>query len=477
MIREKELFLVRLIKITDAVIILISFFSSYFITFHIRKAVGVLFWENFESFLQKYFLLGVIAMPVWIWTMSLSGVYQNFRTKTFSDTLWKFIQSGGLTVISLGSITFLFKMQLASRSYIAVFIFTAVVLLSIERYIFLKILQIIWEKGYNQINLLIVGTGKRAQHFIGVIKDHADWGFQIVGLIDDDPKLLGKEIMDYPIVGRIRDIPKVLRHSVIDRVIFIVPRLWLNRIEEAIFHCEREGIPTAVSVDLFKPKLAQLQLSNLAGIPLIIYQTSIAKEWQLFFKRTIDIVVAFFTIVLLLPVFIIAMIGIKISSKGPIFFSQVRCGLNGRKFTLYKFRSMFVGADMRKKELERQNEMNGPVFKMKRDPRITPFGRFIRKLSIDELPQLFNVLKGDMSLVGPRPPLPAEVSMYQSWQRRRLSMKPGLTCIWQVSGRSRIDFDRWMEMDLEYIDQFSLWLDFKILFRTFFVVLTGYGAA
>jgi len=138
---------------------------------------------------------------------------------------------------------------------------------------------------------------------------------------------------------------------------------------------------------------------------------------------------------------------------------------------------MFLGAEMRQKELEQQNEMNGPVFKMKRDPRVTPFGRFMRKLSIDELPQFFNVLKGDMSLVGPRPPIPAEVEMYQSWQRRRLSMKPGLTCIWQVSGRNRIDFDKWMEMDLKYIDNFSIWLDLKLLVRTLFVVLTGYGAA
>ncbi len=477
MIREKEIFLIRLIKITDSLTIFLSFFFSYFITFHVRKALGVVFWENFESFFQKYLLLGIIAVPVWITTMSVSGVYQNFRTKTFSETLWKFIQSGGLTVVSLGSITFLFKMQLASRSYIAVFILTAIFLLSIERFIFLKILQIIWEKGYNQINLLIVGTGKRAQNFISIIKEHADWGFQIVGLIDDDPKLLGKEIMDYPIIGRIHDIPKVLRHTVIDRVIFIVPRLWLNRIEEAIYHCEREGISTAVSVDLFQPKLAQLQLSNLAGIPLILYQTSMAKEWQLFIKRTLDISLSFIALVLLSPILLFTIIGIKLSSKGPVFFSQIRCGLNGRKFTLHKFRSMYVGADIRKKELERQNEMNGPVFKMKRDPRVTPFGRFMRKFSIDELPQLFNVFRGDMSLVGPRPPLPTEVAMYQSWQRRRLSMKPGLTCIWQVSGRSRIDFDRWMEMDLEYIDKFSLWFDFRILFRTFFVVVTGYGAA
>jgi exopolysaccharide biosynthesis polyprenyl glycosylphosphotransferase len=284
-------------------------------------------------------------------------------------------------------------------------------------------------------------------------------------------------MMEYEVIGRIRDIPRILREYVIDRIIFVVPRMWLNRIEDAIHHCEREGISTAISVDLFKPKLAQLRQADFAGIPLIIFQTSTAKEWQLFFKRTFDMVISLVALVLLFPLFLFSAIGIKISSRGPIFFRQERCGMNGRKFTLLKFRSMYVGADMRKRELERQSEMRGPVFKMKRDPRVSKFGRFMRKFSIDELPQLFNVLSGDMSLVGPRPPLPAEVEMYETWQRRRLSMKPGLTCIWQVSGRNKVDFEKWMEMDLQYIDNFSLWLDLKILVRTFFVVLTGYGAA
>jgi len=230
-------------------------------------------------------------------------------------------------------------------------------------------------------------------------------------------------------------------------------------------------------VDLYKPKLAQLQQSSFAGIPLIIFQTSVAKEWQIFIKRLLDILISFLATVLLFPIILLTAIGIKISSRGPLFFRQTRCGLNGRKFSLYKFRSMYVGSEIRKKELERQNEMRGPVFKMKRDPRVTPFGQRMRRFSIDELPQLFNVLKGDMSLVGPRPPIPAEVEMYETWQRRRLSMKPGLTCIWQVSGRNKIDFEEWMEMDLQYIDNFSLWSDFKILIRTIFVVLVGYGAA
>lgn len=477
MIREREIFLFRLMKFTDGLVILLSFSMSFFITLFIRRFLGLRYWVDFWNFIQTFLWLGLIAVPIWISMMSYFGVYENFRTKPFSVTLWNIVRTSGLTVIFLGSATFIMKMQLASRSYIAVFMITGVVFLGIEKAIFFKVLQAIHRSGYNLINLLIVGTGRRAQHLIEVVRDHADWGFQIIGLIDDDPKLLGKEVMDYTVIGRIRDITRIIHETVIDRVIFVVPRMWLNRIEDAIRRCEIEGISTAVCVDLYGTTQAKLRQSNFAGIPLIIFQTSVAKEWQLFFKRSLDVFISLLSILLLLPGFLFAALGVKLTSKGPVFFRQMRCGMNGRKFTLYKFRSMFVGAEMRKRELDRQNEMLGPVFKMKRDPRVTRFGRFMRKFSIDELPQLFNVLKGDMSLVGPRPPLPTEVEMYETWQRRRLSMKPGLTCIWQVSGRSKINFEQWMEMDLHYIDNFSLWSDFKILVRTLFVVVTGYGAA
>ena len=477
MIKEKEIFLIRLMKVVDGVVILMSVCLSYFVTAFVRARLNLIFWDSFGSFIQAYLWLGLIAVPIWISTMSYYGAYVSFRIKHFSEILWNLIWTGGMTIIFLGSATFIIKMQIASRSYIAVFFVVGVICLGIEKAIFSKILHVVLQSGYNLINLLVVGTGKRAQHLIEVVKAHADWGFQIVGLIDDDPKLLGRKVMDYPVVGRIRDIPRILHDTVVDRVIFAVPRMWLNRIEDAIRHCETEGISTAVCVDLFGTKQAELRQSDFAGIPLIIFQTSIAKEWQLFLKRGFDIMISFLAILFLLPAFLFAILGVKLSSKGPILFRQMRCGLNGRIFPLYKFRSMFVGSEVRKKELSRQNEMQGPVFKMKHDPRVTKFGRFMRKFSIDELPQLFNVLKGDMSLVGPRPPLPNEVDLYETWHRRRLSMKPGLTCIWQVSGRSKIDFEKWMEMDMQYIDNFSLWFDFKILIRTIFVVLTGYGAA
>ncbi|HDQ44728.1 MAG TPA: sugar transferase [bacterium] len=485
MVREKEAFLIRLMKVSDMIIVGGAFIAAYFVTVWIKDYLdlgGLAFASSFSftgavGFMRQHLVLVLVTIPTWIGLMSLDGVYLNFRTKLFIETGFRVLRTGLVSMLALGSVVFLLKMDLTSRLYVGIFALIAFGGLVVEKAFWKKFLDYSYRQGYNLVNILIVGSGRRAQDFIELVNAHGNWGLRIVGLVDDDPKLLGKRVMNYEIIGRIRDIPRIIREGVIDRVIFVVPRLWLDRIEPAIEHCEREGINSEVCVDLFEPKLAQLVPSNFAGIPLIAFRTSSAKEWQLFVKRMMDIILSLFAFLVFSPALIFAMIGIKATSRGPIFFRQVRSGKNGRKFTLYKFRSMVVGAEIRRKALERRNEMNGPAFKMRRDPRVTRFGRFMRKFSIDELPQFFNVLKGDMSLVGPRPAIPAEVDLYESWQRRRLSMKPGITCIWQVSGRNRIDFDRWMEMDLQYIDHFSIWLDLKLLFRTIFVVLTGYGAS
>ena len=485
MLREKEIFLIRLMKVSDALVITVAFVLAYFFTIGIKQTLNLrpvafattVSFSGVVFFLRNHIALVLVTIPTWISLMSMDGVYSNFRTKLFIEILWRVMRTGVASLFVLGSAVFIFQMQLTSRFYVAMFAALALVGLFIEKAIWRWILDYIFRQGYNLVNLLIVGTGRRAQEFIQIVHAHSNWGLHIVGLIDDDPKLLGKHILDYEVIGRIPDIPRILRSSVVDRVIFVVPRIWLNRIEEAIQHCEREGIATAVCVDLYRPKLARFYLSNFAGIPLLNYQTAVATEWQLFSKRVFDVAGSFVLLLLLLPLLLAIAVGIRVNSRGPVLFKQMRCGLNGRRFTLFKFRSMYVGSEMRKKELQRLNEMSGPVFKMHRDPRVTPFGRLLRKFSMDELPQFFNVLKGDMSLVGPRPPLPEEVDMYETWQRRRLSMKPGITCIWQVSGRNKVDFERWMEMDLQYIDEFSLWLDLKLVARTVFVVLSGYGAA
>jgi exopolysaccharide biosynthesis polyprenyl glycosylphosphotransferase len=222
--------------------------------------------------------------------------------------------------------------------------------------------------------------------------------------------------------------------------------------------------------------LARPVLEELDGVPLLTFTTIPSNPMQLIVKRAIDLGLALFLTLLTLPIQLLAALAIRLTSRGPIFFRQVRCGLNGRHFTLLKFRTMQAGAEGLLPEIAHLNQMSGPVFKAAQDPRLTWVGRVLRRLSIDELPQLWNVVVGDMSLVGPRPPLPDEVSRYEPWQRRRLSMAPGLTCLWQVSGRSELDFDRWMELDLKYIDTWSPILDLKILLKTVPAVLSGKGA-
>jgi exopolysaccharide biosynthesis polyprenyl glycosylphosphotransferase len=279
------------------------------------------------------------------------------------------------------------------------------------------------------------------------------------------------------VLASLEDLPRLIRNRAVDEVVFVVPRSQLTGIENYLYICETQGINATVAVDFFDLKISKLRQTELDGIPLITFDTTPAKERQLFLKRLIDVLVSGLGLIILSPLFLLIIIAIRSTSKGPALYIQKRVGLNGRKFVLYKFRSMYKGAHQRLSELADRNEMGGPIFKIKNDPRITPVGKILRKFSLDELPQLFNVLRGDMSLVGPRPPIPKEVRQYELWQRRRLSMRPGITCLWQVSGRNRIGFDEWMNLDLEYIDNWSLLLDMRILLRTVPAVLFGVGAS
>lgn len=485
MVKEKEAFIINMMKMVDATIIIISFILSYFIDNFFRSmydfhemayAISPTF-EGLYYFSKMNWQLTLSIIPIWLSLLSVLGAYRDFRTRHFKKELVIIVKAALLSIIVFGSVFFILQMKFTSRLYIGIFTLTTSLCLIGEKRLISTFLDRIHESGFNQVNLLIVGTGRRAQEFIRAVKDHSNWGLRIVGLIDDEHGMYGKEIEGYRVLGRIQDIPFILHRKVIDRVIFVVPRLWLHRLDDVILACEREGISTSISMDLYDLRIAKMHQTNFTGFPLLEFETFNAKEWQLFIKRVMDIALSLFFLILTSPVYLFTALAIKLTSKGPIFFQQIRCGVNGRKFMLYKFRSMIVGAEMKKKMIEKMNEMDGPVFKIKHDPRITKVGRIIRRLSIDELPQFINVLKGDMSIVGPRPPLPIEVELYELWQRRRLSLKPGITCKWQVSGRNFINFERWMEMDLEYIDSWSLWMDIKILIKTFLVVLTGYGAS
>lgn len=484
MFTEKEAFIINLMKTMDAIVIMLAFVSSYFIDHFVRSfydfgkmayAIAPTF-EGLIYFSFKNWPLTLTVVPIWIMLLSMLGFYKDFRTRLFRKNTKIIIKVAIFSVLVLSSIFFIVQMKFTSRLFIGIFTITTVLFLVTDKKLTYRFLDTIHERGFNQINLLIVGTGRRAREFIKAVKQHSNWGLRIIGLIDDEHGMFGKEIEGHRVLGRLQDIPFILHRKVIDRVIFVVPRLWLHRLDDVIMACEREGIATSISMDLYDLRIAHIRQTNFNGFPLLEFETFHAKEYELFIKRVFDIIFSLVFLICASPIFLITAVAIKLTSKGPVFYSQIRSGLNGRKFTLYKFRSMIVGAEFKKKQLEKLNEMDGPVFKITQDPRITRVGRIIRKFSIDEFPQLINVLKGDMSIVGPRPPLPVEVEMYKMWQRRRLSLKPGITCTWQVGGRNNIKFDRWMEMDLEYIDSWSLWLDIKILLKTFFVVLFGYGA-
>jgi len=267
------------------------------------------------------------------------------------------------------------------------------------------------------------------------------------------------------------------QHSV-SRVIFAAGHSHLNRVEEAIGACEIEGVEAWLVTDFIKTSIAQPTFDRFGSRPMLVFRTTPDISWSLLVKAGIDFIGASILLILSSPLFLLAFIGIKLSSPGPIIFCQMRAGRHGRPFMMYKFRTMRTDAEMLKAELEVYNQMNGPVFKIENDPRITPFGGWLRKRSIDELPQLINVLRGHMSMVGPRPLPIYEVEKFENTaQRRRLSVKPGLTCLWQIGGRNELkDFNEWVKLDLDYIDHWSIWLDLKILFKTIPVVLFGFGA-
>jgi len=493
MIKEQNRLLKRVLIIIDLCLVTGSFFIGYLL----RDAI-----TNFPSFtflspylfdehlrpLEYYaFYIGLLPVFLLIWggLLSYFGMYKSSRFRSILGSLGSIVKATLTGFIIFGSYIFILRMQEDISRLLIGFTFTvAAFLLCVERISLVLILRILSHKDTSFKSslivfrrIMIVGTGKRSRTFIELIKNNPGWNIKIVGLLDMDAAKKGEIINGQEVIGTLEDIPLLIQNNIIDEIVFIVPRSWLNKIEDVMLFCENAGLKVHVAVNLFDLKFSRAKQTDLQGFPLLVFESTPEKLGHLFIKRLFDFIVSGVALVILAPVFIIIAVAIKLTSEGPVFFTQLRCGLYGRKFNFYKFRTMIKDAESKLKDLLIYNEMNGPVFKMTCDPRITGIGRWLRKFSLDELPQLWNVLKGDMSLVGPRPPLPHEVENYDNWQRRRLSMRPGITCLWQVSGRNEIiDFMEWMKLDLQYIDNWSLWLDVKILFKTLPVVLLGVGA-
>ena len=334
--------------------------------------------------------------------------------------------------------------------------------------------------GRNLRNLLIVGTNPRAVRFARKIEAKPELGYRIIGFVDDDWDGIQEfHRTGYRQVSSLDQFPDFLRRYVVDEVLLCLPMSsFYPRASAIVGQCEKQGIIVRFLSDLFNLKKAKSKADQFEGEYLLTLYTGTIDGWPAIMKRTIDLILSLALILLFSPLFLIVSLLIKATSPGPVFFLQERLGLHKRRFRIYKFRTMDPDAEAKQAALEHLNEVDGAAFKITNDPRITPIGRFLRKTSLDELPQLFNVLKGEMSMVGPRPlPIRDYEGFDQDWHRRRFSVRPGITCLWQVNGRSNVSFDRWMELDMEYIDQWSLLLDLKILLKTVPVVIRGSGAS
>lgn len=467
MLREKETVHRRFLIFVDACVIIVAYFFAYLA----HNLLG-----DARVSLLKFWLALALSVPYWCLALYANHLYQPMRTRTYLEILWAVVKAAAVTFLLVGTFIFLFKLTFMSRLFFLLFMGFAAFFIWLEKTAIFMSSHYVRRQGLNTRRLLLVGTGKKAIDFIKRVDQHPEWGFEILGAIDDEPGRGIHKVGRLSVIGTLEDIPKIFHRDAVDEVVFLVPRSRLNSLQNAIDYCETEGVVVTVAVDLFDTKLARSSVDELDGLPFLHFRTTRATEWELLLKRLFDFTAAGFGILVLIPLFLIAAILIKATSKGPVFFAQNRLGLAGRRFKLYKFRTMRLGAHAALSDIADLQSMTSPEFREKKTCWITPIGRIMRKLSIDELPQLFNVFIGHMSIVGPRPTVPDEVEKYKDWQRRRFSMKPGITCLWQVSGRNNIDFEHWMKLDLEYLDNWSLWLDAKILLKTVPVVLFGIGA-
>ncbi len=407
--------------------------------------------------------------------LSHFGVYHSQRQLSMAQRVGRVVGATGLTGLALGMAAFSFDAPV-HRSFPALFCATLVAGQALIRFVIFGALSIARRAGNNYRNVLIVGAGPMAEALRRKVLAHPQWGLRIVGFLDDGGEGF-TEAVPTEQVRKFVDLPMLLRNEHVDEVFVACPRAMIGSLAPVVAECALIGVPITLLSDLFGDLLPPPRASSFDSTSTLRFAAVHHNEFALATKRSVDIVGAAIGLLLIAPLIGVSAALIKLTSPGPILFKQLRSGLNGRPFEMLKLRTMVQNAEAMKSALMAQNEMDGPVFKMERDPRVTGVGRLLRRLSIDELPQLWNVLVGEMSLVGPRPPTPDEVVQYEGSERRRLSMRPGLTCLWQVSGRNEIGFEEWMRLDLQYIDEWSLFLDLKILLATIPTVLTGRGAS
>ncbi len=467
------------LKVFDLVVVIGCFLFAAFV---VVWPSGISTFEQVLSMRIKVrnFVIFAVLLAVWQRVFEASGVYDSKRLTSLQSELANIAKA---TLVATGIIYLLslaFRVVLVSEAFTAIF-FAAYVSVSVAGRTALRvILRSARLRGRNLRYLLIVGTNRRALAFARSIEAKPEWGYRIIGFLDrlHECTRRGFERSRHQLLGDVVELPRLLASRLVDEVVIFLPlKSHYHEAMEVARKCEEQGIPVKVSSRLFEMARASVGVTDDLDGPLIAISSGSRTGWPALAKRALDVLVSASLLTLLAPLLAVVALLVKITSPGPTLFVQERLGLGKRRFRMYKFRTMVADAERRQRELEALNEANGPVFKIRRDPRVTRIGAILRKTSIDELPQLINVLKGDLSLVGPRPlPVRDYQGFDKDWHRRRFSVPPGITCLWQISGRSNVSFDRWMELDAQYIDTWSLWLDLKILLKTIPAVLRGTGA-
>jgi len=463
--KEREPVLEKLSLVLQVILTLICLMGALWIT--------NAFFEPVQWHSSQYKILSFLIVLLWMLLLDQSNLGRVHRIRMNSVTFIEY-----LTVIIIGNILILtsiviLDLNTISGIVIGVFAILNFIVLYSFKFVLSSIMGFIRREGLNSRLILIIAD-EDSVYFIDRLIESKDWGYRIWAIMSDNPGIKEKYGMEYLIIPYERDLSLIIDKRAIDEVFYCKSSLEQNEIQKFIYSCAEVGVVFRMQSLLLNYIKMQSSLSYLNQMPFLTFRNTPDNYLALKFKVIFDSVISILAIILLFPLMVIIALLIKLDG-GPVFFRQKRTGLYGRQFFCYKFRTMVVDAESQLESLSAQNEQEGPVFKIKNDPRVTWIGRFLRRTSLDEIPQFINVFKGEMAIVGPRPPIPSEVEQYERWQQRRLSMKPGITCIWQVSGRNNIPFDQWMKMDMQYIDTWSLKLDFIIILKTIRVVITSKG--
>jgi exopolysaccharide biosynthesis polyprenyl glycosylphosphotransferase len=465
MIKEKEKGVNRLIAFMDVLIAWVTF--NIFIYFF--SVIPISVWN------RDLIFLNLLISGIWYILSRNLRLGELYRSRPYSVVLFNCFGLSFIGTGLIGLLIYVFKIEgVALKSLVYFAISNTIITFALKAILF-STMKMFRKRGLNYRSVVIVGD-KSAVAFTRQLINRKEWGYRLIALVGSHSVF--KEFNDIvPILDRNEiDLNKLIAEKTIDEVIYCREKPDMDDLENLMYSCSEVGVTFRMYSPFFNMLTSKMDLHYFDTTAVLTFTNTPQNYMALNMKRLCDFLTSSMVVLFFSPIFILISLAIKFTSKGPVFFKQKRVGLRGRKFWVYKFRTMVVNAEELKHKLMEHNEMDGPVFKMTNDPRITKVGRFLRKTSLDELPQFFNVFLGDMSIVGPRPPLPKEVTEYERWQLRRLSMKPGITCIWQISpSRNDISFEDWMYMDLEYIDNWSLKLDFVLILKTVRTMLRADG--